>query len=312
MDQAAAGTAEGGVLVVGSINVDVTAFAPRAPQPGETLTGDSFELQLGGKGANQAVAAARAGATTHMVGCVGDDAFAGLVTSSLGAAGVDLEHVRTVPGHTGVAHIRVVERGENDIVVIPEANAALDAAQLERAFAALAGTARVMLTQLETPFAMTLVAARLARDAGITVILDPAPAVPLDHAIWPLVDLVKPNETEASLLTGIRVDSRESAERAGRWFVDRGAGAALITMGGEGSVLVTAASVSHHESLRVDVVDTTAAGDAFAGHLAASIARGLPLEQAIRRAGAAGAITVTRRGSSSSVPTASEVDALLS
>lgn len=312
MDQAAAGTAEGGVLVVGSINVDVTAFAPRAPRPGETLTGDSFELQLGGKGANQAVAAARAGATTHMVGCVGDDAFAGLVTSSLGAAGVDLEHVRTVPGHTGVAHIRVVERGENDIVVIPEANAALDAAQLERAFAALAGTARVMLTQLETPFAMTLVAARLARDAGITVILDPAPAVPLDHAIWPLVDLVKPNETEASLLTGIRVDSRESAERAGRWFVDRGAGAALITMGGEGSVLVTAASVSHHESVRVDVVDTTAAGDAFAGHLAASIARGLPTEQAIRRAGAAGAITVTRRGSSSSVPTASEVDALLS
>ncbi|ERG64307.1 hypothetical protein L332_07550 [Agrococcus pavilionensis RW1] len=312
MDQAAAGTAEGGVLVVGSINVDVTAFAPRAPQPGETLTGDSFELQLGGKGANQAVAAARAGATTHMVGCVGDDAFAGLVTSSLGAAGVDLEHVRTVPGHTGVAHIRVVEQGENDIVVIPEANAALDAAQLERAFAALAGTARVMLTQLETPFAMTLVAARLARDAGITVILDPAPAVPLDHAIWPLVDLVKPNETEASLLTGIRVDSRESAERAGRWFVDRGAGAALITMGGEGSVLVTAASVSHHESVRVDVVDTTAAGDAFAGHLAASIARGLPIEQAIRRAGAAGAITVTRRGSSSSVPTASEVDALLS
>jgi len=306
MDQAAAG----GVLVVGSINVDVTAFAPRAPQPGETLTGDSFELQLGGKGANQAVAAARAGATTHMVGCVGDDAFAGLVTSSLESAGVGLEHVRTVPGHTGVAHIRVA-RGENDIVVIPEANAALDAAQLERAFTAVAGTARVLLTQLETPFAMTLVAARLAREADITVILDPAPAVPLGDAIWPLVDLVKPNETEASLLTGIEVDSRESAERAGRWFIDKGAGAALITMGGEGSVLVTAESVTHHEALRVDVVDTTAAGDAYAGHLAASIAQGLPIEQAIRRAGAAGAITVTRRGSSSSVPTASEVDALL-
>lgn len=311
MDKTAGGTAQGGVLVVGSINVDVTSFAPRAPQPGETITGDSFELQLGGKGANQAIAAARAGAATHMVGCVGDDAFAGLVTSSLETAGVDLEHVRTVPGHTGVAHIRVVERGENDIVVIPEANAALDAAQLERAFGALAGTARVMLTQLETPFAMTLVAARLAREAGITVVLDPAPAVPLDDAIWPLVDLVKPNETEASLLTGIRVDSRESAERAGRWFVDKGAGAALITMGGDGSVLVTPEGVTHHEALRVEVVDTTAAGDAYAGHLAASIAQGLPIEQAIRRAGAAGAIAVTRRGSSSSVPTASEVDALL-
>lgn len=307
----AAGAAAGGVLVVGSINVDVTAFAPRAPQPGETLTGDSFELQLGGKGANQAVAAARAGATTHMVGCVGDDAFAGLVTSSLQGAGVDLEHVRAVPGHTGVAHIRVVARGENDIVVIPEANAALDSAQLERAFAALAGTARVMLTQLETPFAMTLAAARLAREAGMTVILDPAPAVPLDDAIWPLVDLVKPNETEASLLTGVEVDSRASAERAGRWFLERGAGAALITMGGEGSVLVTPDGVTHHEALRVEVVDTTAAGDAYAGHLAASIARGLPIDEAIRRAGVAGAITVTRRGSSSSVPTASEVDALL-
>jgi ribokinase len=311
MRGATAGTAPGGVLVVGSINVDLTAFARRLPQPGETLTGDSFALQLGGKGANQAVAAARAGAATHMVGCVGDDAFAGHVTSSLEAAGVDLEYVRTVPGSTGVAHIRVSGSGENDIVVIPEANAALDAAQLERAFAALADRARVLLTQLETPFATTLAAARLARDAGIAVVLDPAPAVPLDDAIWPLVDVVKPNETEASLLTGIRVDSRASAERAGRWFLERGAGAALITMGGDGSLLVTPEGVTHHEALHVEVVDTTAAGDAYAGHLAASLALGLPLERAIRRAGAAGAITVTRRGSSVSVPTAGEVDALL-
>ncbi|MET4098645.1 ribokinase [Agrococcus sp. UYP10] len=300
-----------GVLIVGSINVDLTTFSARVPERGETITGDAFELQLGGKGANQAVAVARAGATAHMVGCVGDDVFGRLVTESLGTAGVDLQHVRTVPGQTGIAHIRVADDGDNDIVVVPQANASLDAAQLERAFSALAGSARVLLTQLETPFAITLAAARLAREAGMTVILDPAPAAPLDPAIWPLVDIVKPNESEASLLTGIRVDSREGAIAAGNWFLERGAGAALITMGGAGSVLITAEGTTDHPSIPVEVVDTTAAGDAYAGALAAAIAGGLPLEQAIRRAAAAGAIAVTRRGSSSSVPTAAEVDALL-
>jgi len=300
-----------GVLIVGSINVDLTTFSARVPERGETITGDAFELQLGGKGANQAVAVARAGATAHMVGCVGDDVFGRLVTESLGTAGVDLEHVRTVPGQTGIAHIRVADDGDNDIVVVPQANASLDAAQLEHAFSTLAGSARVLLTQLETPFAITLAAARLAREAGMTVILDPAPAAPLDPAVWPLVDIVKPNESEASLLTGIRVDSREGAIAAGTWFLERGAGAALITMGGAGSVLVTAEGATDHPSIPVEVVDTTAAGDAYAGALAAAIAGGLPLEQAIRRAAAAGAIAVTRRGSSSSVPTAAEVDALL-
>jgi len=300
-----------GVLIVGSINVDLTTFSARVPERGETITGDAFELQLGGKGANQAVAVARAGATAHMVGCVGDDVFGRLVTDSLGTAGVDLQHVRTVPGQTGIAHIRVADDGDNDIVVVPQANASLDAAQLEHAFSALAGSARVLLTQLETPFAITLAAARLAREAGMTVILDPAPAAPLDPAVWPLVDIVKPNESEASLLTGIRVDSREGAIAAGRWFLERGAGAALITMGGAGSVLITAEGATDHPSIPVEVVDTTAAGDAYAGALAAAIAAGLPLEQAIRRAAAAGAIAVTRRGSSSSVPTAAEVDALL-
>jgi ribokinase len=224
---------------------------------------------------------------------------------------VRLEHVRAVPGHTGIAHIRVYEHGDNDIVVVPHANASLSAEHLEQAFAALAGTARVLLTQLETPFAITLAAARLAHDAGITVVLDPAPAVPLDDAIWPLVDIVKPNETEASLLTGIPVDSRESAVEAGRWFLERGARAALITMGGAGSVLVTPQSVTDHAAHAVEVVDTTAAGDAFAGHLAAALAQGLGVEQAIGRAAAAGAIAVSRRGSSESIPTAAEVDALL-
>lgn len=312
-----------GVLIVGSINIDVTAYSSRLPQPGETFTGDAFALGLGGKGANQAVAVAKAGAAAHMVGCVGDDQFGGLVTSSLGAHGVRLEHVRTIAGdgadgdaahtssaHTGIAHIRVAG-GENDIVIVAGANAALDEAQLDEAFAALSGEVAVMLTQLETPLPITLAAVRRAHEAGITVILDPAPARELPEEIWPLVDIIKPNETEAALLTGLAVDSPASAAEAGRWFLQRGAGAAIVTMAGAGSVLVTADGVSEHAPIRVDVTDTTAAGDAFAGHLAASIAASLGLDEAIERAGAAGAVTVTRRGASGSIATAADVDALL-
>src|SRR5690606_26487915 len=167
-----------GVLIVGSINADVTAYSSRLPQPGETFAGDAFALGLGGKGANQAVAVARAGAAAHMVGCVGDDEFGSLVSSSLGEHGVRLEHVRTVPDeglHTGIAHIRVAG-GENDIVIVAGANALLDEAQLDAAFAALGDEVAVMLTQLETPLAITLAAVRRAHAAGVTVILDPAPA----------------------------------------------------------------------------------------------------------------------------------------
>lgn len=299
-----------GVLIVGSINADVTAYSSRLPQPGETFAGDAFALGLGGKGANQAVAVAKAGAAAHMVGCVGDDQFAGLVTSGLEGAGVQLQHVRTAPGHTGIAHIRVAG-GENDIVIVAGANASLDEAQLDEAFAALSSQVAVMLTQLETPLPITLAAVRRAHEAGITVILDPAPARELPEEIWPLVDIIKPNETEAELLTGIAVDSLETAAAAGHWFLERGAGAAIITMAGAGSVLVTANGVSEHPPIRVDVVDTTAAGDAYAGHLAASVAAGMSLKAAIDRASAAGAVTVTRRGASGSIASAAEVDALL-
>ncbi|WP_072314832.1 ribokinase [Agrococcus sp. Marseille-P2731] len=300
-----------GVLIVGSINADVTAYSSRLPEPGETFAGEAFELGLGGKGANQAVAVARAGAAAHMVGCVGDDAFGTLVTTGLGEHGVGLTHVRRLAdAHTGIAHIRVAG-GENDIVIVSGANAALDDGQLDAAFSALGDRVAVLLTQLETPLETTLGAVRRAHAAGITVILDPAPARELPDEIWPLVDIIKPNETEAALLTGIAVDSAESAARAGRWFLERGARAAIVTMAGAGSVLVTAEGASEHPPLRVDAVDTTAAGDAYAGHLAASIAAGLSLVAAVQRATAAGAVTVTRRGASASIASAAEVDELL-
>lgn len=300
-----------GVLVVGSVTADVTTFSSRLPRPGETFLGDDFTLVLGGKGANQAVAAGRAGAPIRFVGCVGDDLFAPLVRDGLREAGVDISHLRQVAGQTGVAHIRVDASGENDIVMVPLANAALSAEQIDTALADLGPVSKVMLTQLEIPFELTMHAIRQAHAHGLTVILDPAPAHELDDAIWPLVDVVTPNETEASLLTGIEVDSREAAMHAGRWFIDRGVRHALITLAGAGSVLVTADESRHIPPHRVEVVDTTAAGDAFAGYLAASLAAGKELVHTIDRAGAAGALAVTRRGASPSLPYAAEVDALL-
>lgn len=301
--------APGAVLVVGSVTADVTTFSSRLPEPGETFLGDAFTLVLGGKGANQAVAAGRAGAEARFVGCVGTDLFQELVTGGLRDAGVDITHLRAVDDQTGIAHIRVDAAGENDIVMVPLANAHLSKEQIDTAFRDFAATSSVMLSQLEIPFTLTMHAIRRAQEHGLTVVLDPAPAHELDDEIWPLIDIVTPNETEARLLTGIPVTDRASAIEAAQWFRDRGVKNALITLASEGSVLVTAdGEATHFPPLRVDVVDTTAAGDAFAGFLAASLASGSDLHAAIERASAAGALAVTKRGASPSLPLHEEVE----
>ena len=300
---------EPAVLIVGSISADLTTFSQRVPARGETILGDEFTLVLGGKGANQAIAVARAGAVARIVGCVGDDAFGELVARQLREAGVDTTAVRALADvGTGVAHIRVDATGENDIVVVPRANARLTEAQVD---AALAEAPAVLLTQLESPLPVVAHAIRRAHDAGILVILDPAPAAALDDALWPLIDIVTPNETEAALLTGLAVQDRAGAVAAGRALVERGAGAALVTLASAGAVLVTASDEQHFDALPVQAVDTTAAGDAFAGHLAAALAAGETRPDAIRRAIGAGALAVTKPGASPSIPTAAEVDALL-
>ena len=303
--------AASGVLIIGSINADLTTFSSRLPAPGETLLGDDFTLVLGGKGANQAVAAGLAGGNAHMVGCVGTDLFSRMLTDGLRDSGVGVEHIRSVPGPSGIAHIRVDAAGENNIVVVPLANGELTEEQIDTALADLAPRCRVLLTQLEIPWALTQHAIRGAHDAGLTVVLDPAPAAELDETIGPLVDIVTPNETEAAILTGIPVTNQASAVEAGRWFTARGAGAALITMAAAGAVLVTANDVQHFDSHSVDAIDTTAAGDAFAGYLGASLADGFNRTDAIRRAIAAGALTVTRRGASPSIPSSDDVAAML-
>lgn len=300
-----------GVLVVGSITVDVTAFSRRLPRPGETVLGDDFTLVLGGKGANQAVAAARAGAPSWMVGCVGEDLFRDIALDGLRAHGVQTSEIRTVPERTGVAHIRVDASGENDIVITPLANAALTTDMVDASIAETRDRTRVMLLQLEVPAEVTRHAARAGAEAGFTVVLDPAPAQPLPDDIWAYVDIVTPNESEATALTGIAVDGPEAAERAARWFLDRGVRHALITLGGAGAVSVTAEAVQHFRAFQVTPVDTTAAGDAFTGALGAALAAGLDTDAAVRHGIAAGALATTRPGASPSLPDLAAVRTLL-
>ncbi|AZC12639.1 ribokinase [Microbacterium sp. ABRD28] len=300
-----------GVAVVGSVTADLTTFSGRLPVPGETILGEDFTLVLGGKGANQAVAAGRAGAEASFIACVGSDLFHDLIVDGLTEAGVDIAHLRTVPGPTGIAHIRVDASAQNDIVMVPLANAALSVAQIDAALGALDGSAAVLLTQLEIPAELACHALRAGRDRGMTVVLDPAPAAELPEDVWACVDVVTPNESEASLLTGIPVVDAASAKAAGRWFLARGARAAVVTLAGAGALLVTDSEVELIPPFPVTPVDTTAAGDAFSGYLGAALAAGEPLVAAARRAAAAGALTVTVRGASPSLPHADRVDALL-
>lgn len=305
-------TASSAVIVVGSVNVDLTAAGTPVPSAGETRTGDRFALGLGGKGANQAVAAARAGATTRLVGCVGDDTFGIVAMHELREAGVDLGELHEVDGTTGVAHIRVdAASGDNSIFVIPGANAALTPERAVASLRAIAPGAGVVLLQLEVPLETVVAVAAEATELGLTVVLDPAPARELPASLWRDVEVVTPNEHEAGLLSGIEVTDDASAERAGRWFLERGVRVVLITRGAAGASLVTSAGAEHLATVAVDAVDTTAAGDSFAGHLGAALAAGGELREAVTRALAAGSLAATRVGASESIPTRDEVDRAL-
>ena len=300
-----------GVLVVGSITVDATAFSRRLPRRGETVLGDDFTLVLGGKGANQAVAAARAGAPTWLAGCVGKDPFSEIVLSGLRSYGVELTEIRSVDNRTGVAHIRVDASGENDIVITPLANSDLSVEMVDESIRAVRGRASVLLLQLEIRTEVACHAAEAGAQVGLTVVLDPAPAQPLPDGVWRHIDIVTPNESEATALTGIEVVDLESAERAAAWFLDRGVRHALITLGSAGVLSVTAERTQHFPAYAVSPVDSTAAGDAFTGSLGAALSAGLEIDTAIRRGMAAGALATTLPGASPSLPDRASVDELV-
>jgi ribokinase len=305
--------ARGKVVVVGSVSVDVTAFGRRTPAPGETVLGESFTLVMGGKGANQALAAARAGAATSMIGCVGDDLFRSLVLTGLSDGGVDTSAIATVPGPTGVAHIRVnAGTGQNDIVMIPLANSSLTPGFAEKKLKEVASAGDVLLLQLEIPRETAVHAAVVARQLGMTVILDPAPASALPDELWPTLDIVTPNESEASRLVGFEVNDSESAARAGGLLMDRGVETVLITLAERGVVEVTTSGVRRMAAPEVEVLDSTAAGDAFVGTLGASMVQGLSWDESVNRAIHAGALAVTIAGASTSLPTAQAVSEFIS
>jgi ribokinase len=297
----------GGVIVVGGISIDLVAFADRLPAPGESILGDDFKIILGGKGSNQAVAAALAGTHSTLVSCVGTDVFTDFATDALEGFGVDTQFVRQVEGPTGIAHIRVAASSQNNIVVIPLANFKITKTQVDEAFAKRSN-AKVLLTQLEIPWEVNRHAISLAKSQGLTVVLDPAPASNPEPTAWELINIVTPNESEAHSLTGIEVTDEQSAKKAGQWFLDQGVENAIITMGGSGVVLVNKQETKLFAAPKVQAVDTTAAGDAFAGYLGALLAEGKSLEEAIEVAVKAASISVTKLGASSSLPARNQVD----
>ncbi|MCF1487971.1 ribokinase [Pseudomonas sp. AA27] len=291
------------VVVVGSLNMDLVARAQRLPRGGETLAGESFFTVPGGKGANQAVAAARLGASVAMVGNVGDDAYGQQLRRALEVEGIDCQGVGVCSGvSSGVALIVVDAASQNAIVIIPGGNGLLGPESVRR-FDSLLQQAEVIICQLEVPTATVAWTLARGRELGKKVILNPAPASgPLPVEWFAHIDYLIPNESEAEALAGLPVNDLDSARRAGRRLRKMGAGKVIVTLGAQGALLVDDGEGRHFPAPEVEAVDTTAAGDTFVGGFAAGLARGLPEEQAIIVGQRAAALSVTRAGAQPSIP----------
>ena len=295
------------VVVVGSVNMDLVFRTPRMPAPGETITGDGFQQVPGGKGANQAVAAARQGASVRFVGSIGNDSFGRMALESLGREGIATAHMTTdLSAASGVAGIFVDQRGENSIVLAPGANAVLSEAHVDAATGAIA-SADYLICQLESPIASVSRAIAIAREHGVRVVFNPAPAAQLPDGLLASVDYLILNETEATQLTGLAVLDRASAAAAAAALLARGAGAVLLTMGAGGVIVATPGSERFIPAVKVAAVDTTATGNTFVGALTVAIGRGLGLDDAVTQAQHAAALTVTRMGAQTSIPTRAEL-----
>ncbi|MBN1450391.1 MAG: ribokinase [Anaerolineales bacterium] len=296
------------ILVIGSLNADLVVRAPRFPAPGETISGEDLAIIPGGKGANQAVAVARQGASVAMVGRVGNDSFGPALIQNLQKNNVDTSHVKADPAATGTAIIVVDASGQNSIVLSPGANGKVVPADVE---AVSFRDADMLLLQLEIPLETVIHAASVARQNGLRVILNPAPARPLPDFLLADVDILVPNESELQLLSSQPVTDVSSAESAARTLLEKGVKTVIVTLGSNGALLVTRENIQHVPSFKVDVVDTTAAGDAFIGGLAAALLRGKPLEDAVRYGNASGALAATKFGAQPSLPTTQDVEKLI-
>ncbi len=298
------------IVVVGSSNTDMIIKLDRIPRPGETILGGEFVTAAGGKGANQAVAAARAGGRVSFIARVGQDVFGDQAVAGFVKDRIDVEHVaRDKAAPSGVALIFVARDGENSLAVASGANGRLSPADVKKARKVIASAA-VLVMQLETPLATVQAAAETAAKAGVSVILNPAPAQPLPDELLRLVSILTPNETEAELLTGIKVDDEASAGRTADRLLARGVRTVIITLGPRGAFVAAEGVRKLIRGFPRQAVDTTAAGDVFNGALAVALAEGQALEQSVRFANAAAAISVTRLGAQPSAPKRKEIDQL--
>ena len=301
-----------GIIVVGSLNMDLVVRAPHMPAPGETIIGSDFRTIPGGKGANQAVAAAKLGAQVSMVGRVGDDDFGRAQLRNLGQLGIDTRYITVDPdAATGIALITLDASGQNSIVIAAGANMHLTVADIDAAQEIIA-QADVLVCQLESPLEAVEHAIALAHSCGVKVILNPAPARKLSPETLSKVDFLIPNESETAILTGMEVTDVPSAKKAADHLRQQGVGIVILTLGEKGALLVGPSEEMYIPAYEVEVVDTTAAGDAFVGGFAVALAEGENLANAVRFANAAGALTVTRLGAQPSLPTRKEVESLLS
>lgn len=299
------------LVVAGSINIDHILAVPHFPAPGETLTGQGYQVAFGGKGANQAVAAARSGASACFIACVGDDNVGQQVTEQLRVDTVDTSLISVCPGEsTGVALIFVNGQGENLIGIHAGANQMLTAGKLTQCQDTIAH-ASALLMQLETPLDSVLAAAKIAAKHHTRVILNPAPAQPLPDVLLSLVDIITPNETEAEKLTGVRVWDDAGAASAASVLHNKGIPTVIITLGRRGVWLSVGGEGQRIAGFQVNAVDTIAAGDTFNGALVTALLEDQPLASAIRFAHAAAAIAVTRRGAQPAIPWRDEIEQFL-
>ena len=298
------------VVVIGSNMMDLLSHIPRLPKMGETLIGDSFHLGFGGKGANQAVMAARLGAKVGMVTKVGDDIFGKMTYDNFSKFGISTEYIFTEENmSSGVAPIFVDKNGDNMIVIIPGANLALAVDEVQMA-SQMIQSAKLVVSQLEIEEESIIAGFKIARKANVLTILNPAPAKPISSELINLTDLLIPNETEAELLTNIEVNGVQGAEEAAKKLMEQGAKKVLLTLGKDGAFLYEDKKKTYFQAVKVDAVDTTGAGDAFIGSLSYGMAKGMSLSSAVRFANEAAALSVTKIGTQTSFPTLDEVMAL--
>ncbi len=295
------------VTVLGSANVDLVIRTERLPNRGETLIGDAFDIFTGGKGFNQATAAARLGANVTFIGRIGDDPFADILRTAIESEKIDSQYVKTdAENGTGIATIVVQPDGENSIIVVPRANMHITPADINEAENNIAN-ADVLMLQLETPIEASVRAAEIAKANGTIVMLDPAPARQLPPTLLSKVDILKPNRTEASVLLRRKVTTPETAIAAAKTLQTKiandGLSAVVLTLGEQGLILCTPTQTFQVPAIKTDVVDTTGAGDAFCGALAATLANGNSIDNSVRFAVAAGAAAVSVLGATPSMPT---------